>query len=58
AVTPESYEDFIEFVVPELQSRGAYKTSYGDGSLRHRLFGEGNRLPARHAGSRYRHSER
>lgn len=57
-VTPESYEDFIEFVVPELQSRGAYKTSYGDGSLRHRLFGEGNRLPGRHAGSRYRHSER
>jgi FMN-dependent oxidoreductase (nitrilotriacetate monooxygenase family) len=37
-VTPESYEDFIDIVVPELQSRGIYKTAYGDGSLRNRVF--------------------
>lgn len=53
-VTPESYEDFIAYVVPELQDRGIYKTAYGEGSLRNRLFGEGNRLPLRHAGSGFR----
>ena len=53
-VVPESYEDFIDLVVPELQSRGLYKTAYGDGSLRNRLFGEGDCLPARHAGAGFR----
>ncbi len=53
-VVPESYEDFVDLVVPELQARGAYKTAYGEGSLRNRLFGQGNRLPARHYGSRFR----
>lgn len=52
-VTPESYEDFIELIVPELQSRGAYKTAYAGGSLRNRLFGAGNRLSGRHAASQY-----
>ena len=47
-VTPESYTDFIDLVIPELQSRGSYKTAYAEGSLRHKLFGEGDRLPARH----------
>ena len=53
-VVPESYEDFIDLVVPELQSRGLYKTAYGDGTLRNRLFGEGDRLPARHAAAGFR----
>lgn len=53
-VTPESYEDFIAYVVPELQDRGIYKTAYGEGSLRNRLFGEGNRLPLRHTGAGFR----
>lgn len=53
-VTPESYEDFADIVIPELQSRGAYKTSYAEGSLRHKLFGEGDRLPQRHAASAFR----
>ncbi|QOZ67303.1 LLM class flavin-dependent oxidoreductase [Bradyrhizobium arachidis] len=48
-VVPESYEDFIDIVVPELQNRGLYKTAYSEGSLRHKLFGQGDRLPARHA---------
>lgn len=48
-VTPEVYDDFIDIVVPELQSRGLYKTAYAEGSLRHKLFGEGDRLPDRHA---------
>ena len=53
-VTPESYEDFIDVVVPALQDRGLYKTAYGEGSLRNRIFGEGDRLPARHAAASFR----
>lgn len=55
-VVPESYEDFIDLVVPELQSRGLYKTRYGEGTLRHRLFGQGDRLPASHAAQAFRQS--
>lgn len=55
-VVPESYEDFVDLIVPELQNRGVYKTAYAPGSLRHKLFGEGDRLPARHAGAGFRHS--
>jgi alkanesulfonate monooxygenase SsuD/methylene tetrahydromethanopterin reductase-like flavin-dependent oxidoreductase (luciferase family) len=54
-VTPESYEDFIDIVVPALQDRGLYKTAYGEGSLRNRIFGEGDRLPARHAAASFRY---
>jgi FMN-dependent oxidoreductase (nitrilotriacetate monooxygenase family) len=53
-VVPESYEDFIDLVVPELQNRGLYKTAYGDGTLRHRLFGDGDQLPARHTAAGFR----
>jgi FMN-dependent oxidoreductase (nitrilotriacetate monooxygenase family) len=53
-VTPESYEDFIDIVIPELQSRGRYKTSYADGSLRKKLFGEDDRLNDRHWGAGFR----
>lgn len=53
-VTPESYEDFIDLVVPVLQERGRYKTGYGEGSLRNRLFAQGNRLPERHPAARFR----
>jgi FMN-dependent oxidoreductase (nitrilotriacetate monooxygenase family) len=54
-VTPESYVDFIDLVVPELQNRGSYKTAYEPGSYRQKLFGQGDRLPARHPAARYRH---
>lgn len=53
-VTPESHEDFIDLVVPVLQERGRYKTSYGESSLRNRLFREGDRLPGRHHAARFR----
>jgi long-chain alkane monooxygenase len=49
-VVPECWHEFVKFVVPALQERGLYKTRYGEGTLRHRLFGEGDRLPSRHAG--------
>ena len=56
-VTPESYQDFIELVIPELQRRGSYKTAYDPGSLRQKLFTEGDaHLPRRHTGASYRHS--
>lgn len=55
-VTPESFEEFIDFVVPELQDRGSYKTAYAEGSLRHKLFGAGDRLPDYHAAAGYRHA--
>jgi FMN-dependent oxidoreductase (nitrilotriacetate monooxygenase family) len=53
-VTPESYEDFIDLVIPELQARGVYKTSYADGTLREKLFGRGAKLPDEHTGASFR----
>lgn len=53
-VVPESFEDFVDIVVPELQNRGIYKTAYAEGSLRHKLFGQGDRLPNRHAAAQFR----
>lgn len=54
-VVPESYEDFVDLIVPELQNRGVYKTRYEEGSLRNKLFGQGDRLPDRHAAAQFRH---
>jgi alkanesulfonate monooxygenase SsuD/methylene tetrahydromethanopterin reductase-like flavin-dependent oxidoreductase (luciferase family) len=54
AITPGSFVDFIDHVIPELQRRGAYKTSYDEGTLRHKLFGQGPRLPETHRAARYR----
>ncbi|WP_062228913.1 LLM class flavin-dependent oxidoreductase [Aureimonas frigidaquae] len=41
-VVPESFETFVDHVVPELQSRGRYKADYTPGTLRHKLFGKGD----------------
>ena len=57
-VTPESYVDFIDLVVPELQRRGSYKTAYDTGSLRQKLFVDGDaHLPQRHTGAAYRYQD-
>ncbi|EPL04383.1 LLM class flavin-dependent oxidoreductase [Pseudomonas sp. CF161] len=53
-VTPESYVDFIDLVIPELQRRGSYKTAYDDGTLREKLFRQDRKLPERHTGAAYR----
>jgi FMN-dependent oxidoreductase (nitrilotriacetate monooxygenase family) len=54
-LTPGTAEDFIELVVPELQKRGLYREKYEDGTLRERLFGQGNaRLFAEHPAAQYR----
>jgi len=56
-VTPESFEDFIDLVVPQLQQRGRYKTAYAEGTLREKLFQRDHpHLPADHPGSAYRHT--
>ncbi len=54
AVTPGTWEDVIEFVVPELRARGAYPEAYVEGSLRHKLHGRGDRLPDEHRGAGFR----
>lgn len=53
-VTPETYEDFVDLVVPELQNRGRFRTAYTEGSLRHKLYGAGDRLPDTHPAGRAR----
>lgn len=53
-VVPESYEHFVDLVVPELQNRGRYKTAYAPGTLRRKLFAEADRLPPRHAAAAFR----
>jgi long-chain alkane monooxygenase len=59
AVTPESFEDFVELIVPELQRRGVYKTDYRAGTLREKLFGPGRaRLSPPHPAARYKVSAR
>ncbi|WP_258368555.1 LLM class flavin-dependent oxidoreductase [Curtobacterium sp. MCBD17_013] len=54
AVTPGTWEDVVEFVVPELRARGAYPEASGAGSLRDKLFGRGDRLPDEHRGASHR----
>jgi hypothetical protein len=57
AVTPESFEDVVAHVVPELQRRGVYPRSYRPGTLREKLFGDGPYLGATHPADRYRDIE-
>lgn len=54
AVTPETFQDTVDLLVPELQKRGVYKTDYRQGTLREKLFGRGARLELPHPGARYR----
>jgi len=57
AVTPETFEDFVSLVVPELQRRGVFKRQYQPGTLREKLFGAGRaRLASPHPGARFRAS--
>ena len=50
-ITPGTFEDIVEYVVPELQKLGRYKTAYTEGTMRHKLFGRGDHLPENHYGS-------
>jgi long-chain alkane monooxygenase len=55
AVMPETFVDFVDLVVPELQRRGRYKLDYARGTLREKLYGSGRaRLGADHPAARFR----
>ncbi len=54
AVTPGSFQDIVDHVIPELQKIGRYKTKYAEGSLRNKLLGKGDRLSDEHFGARFR----
>jgi FMN-dependent oxidoreductase (nitrilotriacetate monooxygenase family) len=55
ALTPETFADIVDLVVPELQARGVYKCDYAPGSLREKLYGPGRaRLPDTHPAARVR----
>ncbi len=55
AVSPESFEDFVDLIVPELQRRGAFKRQYKPGTLREKLYGAGRaRLSPPHPAAAYR----
>ncbi len=51
----QTFEDVVEFVVPELQRRGVYQTEYTEGTLREKLFGHGPLLPENHRGASFRY---
>ncbi len=52
-VTPGTFVDFIDAVVPELQARGLVQHEYAPGTLREKLMGHA-RLPADHPAAAYR----
>jgi FMN-dependent oxidoreductase (nitrilotriacetate monooxygenase family) len=54
SVTPGTFVDFINGVVPVLQARGLVQREYTPGPLRQKIFGQA-RLPARHPAAAYRH---
>jgi long-chain alkane monooxygenase len=54
AVAHETMRDVVDLVVPELQKRGRYRSEYPQGTLRSKLFRQGPRLPAGHAGRQVR----
>lgn len=53
-VTPGTYRDFIDLVLPVLVSRGLAKTDYSGATLRENLFGAGPQLPGEHRGGSFR----
>ena len=54
AVTPGTFADVVEHVVPVLRERGLYPDAYEEGTLREKLHGRGDRLPPEHRGAGYR----
>jgi hypothetical protein len=55
SVTPATFVDFIDGVVPVLQARGLMQKEYSPGPLRQKIFGD-PRLPHRRPASAYRRS--
>ena len=56
-ITPGTFKDFIDGVVPVLQRRGLMQSEYAEGTYREKLFGRGcARLSDQHPGTQYRRS--
>ena len=53
---PESFEQIVDLLVPELQKRGRYKREYAPGSLREKLGASSPRLAAPHPAALARRS--
>lgn len=47
-VAPETFTAVVDLLVPELQARGLFKREYAEGTLRNKLFGQGDRLRGPH----------
>jgi FMN-dependent oxidoreductase (nitrilotriacetate monooxygenase family) len=57
AITPGTFEDFIDGVVPVLQQRELMQRDYQEGTFREKLFGPGRaRLQPPHPAAQYRRS--
>lgn len=54
AIAPETFEDVVEHLVPELQRRGRYKRAYAPGALREKLGGASPKLPSNHPAAGFR----
>ncbi|MFD1851471.1 LLM class flavin-dependent oxidoreductase [Oceanobacillus bengalensis] len=50
AITPGTFNDFVDLVVPVLQQRGLVRKEYEGTTLRDNLFGNGDYLPEHHPG--------
>lgn len=53
-VSPGTFKDVIDLVIPILQDRGIYKQDYAQGTMREKLFGENARLPESHPAAAFR----
>ncbi|MCT1602569.1 LLM class flavin-dependent oxidoreductase [Kocuria sp. p3-SID1433] len=54
-VSPGSFEDFVEQVVPELQKRGRYRADYDGPTLRENVYGAGQtKVLDTHPAAKYR----
>ncbi|MFT4043111.1 MAG: NtaA/DmoA family FMN-dependent monooxygenase [Gordonia sp. (in: high G+C Gram-positive bacteria)] len=54
---PQTWNDFIDHVMPTLRSRGLAQREYSPGTLREKLFGRRPHLPDDHPARRYRHTQ-
>ncbi|AXY57626.1 LLM class flavin-dependent oxidoreductase [Acinetobacter chinensis] len=51
----QTFEDVVDYIVPELQNRGVYQKEYQPGTLREKLFGQGDLLNNQHRGASFRY---
>lgn len=57
-ITPGSFEDLVELLVPELRKRGRYAPKGESGTMRERVYGKGqSKLRHDHPGSKYKYAQ-